>query len=170
MGVVVEQYDAVVIGAGLGGTIAGYQRNPGYRASRDRAAAALLRRVQEDFPALRGAVVKTIASTPLTNFRYTRNRQGAIYGSEQSVHGMYGGRLAIRSAVPDLFLAGAWTNPGGGQSAALISGRNAGLLAADALGGVLSANDSKGHEGEGSTHEKVNEGSTPECSLHFPGR
>ena len=79
-------------------------------------------------------VVKEIG-TPLTNRRYSRNPDGAIYGTDQTVDNMYTGRLDRRTPIENLFLTGAWTF-GGGQSAALLSGRATARTVLSHLGGT----------------------------------
>ena len=71
---------------------------------------------------MRAAVeVKEIA-TPLTNVRYTGNYRGAIYGWDQTVNNSGPQRMAHKTPLKNLFLAGAWTSPGGGYGAVIPSG------------------------------------------------
>lgn len=63
------------------------------------------------------------AATPLTNWRYTGNTHGAIYGFEQSMENAFMNRIDNRTPIPGLYLAGAWGNPGGGFAGALRSGQ-----------------------------------------------
>ncbi len=65
----------------------------------------------------------------MTNVRYSLNPSGAIYGFAQTVEQTVAGRLPARTPIENLFLAGAWTNPGGGMSAAMLSGVEAARLA-----------------------------------------
>lgn len=62
------------------------------------------------------------ASTPLTNWHYTGNTEGAIYGFEQSMDNAFINRIKNKTPVNGLFLAGSWGNPGGGYEGALRSG------------------------------------------------
>jgi prolycopene isomerase len=62
------------------------------------------------------------SATPLTNWRFTRNSEGAIYGFEQSMDNAYMNRINNRTPVKGLYLASAWGNPGGGYSGVLRSG------------------------------------------------
>jgi prolycopene isomerase len=64
-----------------------------------------------------------VAATPLTNWRFTRNTEGAIYGFEQSVDNAYIKRLEHRTPIKGLYLASAWCHPGGGFSGVLLSGQ-----------------------------------------------
>lgn len=107
---------------GTGGEIDNYQANAKYQEIKDAVAETLLARAEREVPGLRDAIVHREIATPLTNARYTLNRGGAIFGFEQSVENMYQGRLDEETPLPNVFLAGAWTQPGGGQSAVLLSG------------------------------------------------
>lgn len=107
---------------GTGGDLNNYQQNTTYQQLKTRVAHTLLARVERHVPGLGAAIRQQEIATPLTNAQFTLNRSGAIFGYEQSVAGMYMGRLTEQTPIPNLFLAGAWTVPGGGQSAVLISG------------------------------------------------
>jgi len=61
-------------------------------------------------------------ATPLTNVRYTGNYRGAIYGWDQTLANSNPRRLPHATPVGNLYLAGAWTQPGAGYSAVLSSG------------------------------------------------
>ncbi|MDD8027897.1 MAG: hypothetical protein PHI34_15465, partial [Acidobacteriota bacterium] len=56
------------------------------------------------------------------NVRYTGNYRGAIYGWDQTVDNSIPRRLANKTPIKNLYLAGAWTTPGGGYSAVISSG------------------------------------------------
>ena len=118
---------------GTAGELDGYRRNPAYRAAKEAAGRALIERVERLVPGLAGAVRVSEVATPLTNWRYSRNTHGSIYGSEQSVDNMYLGRLPATTPIPNLFLTGAWVM-GGGMSTALLSGRATARRAARHLG------------------------------------
>ena len=62
------------------------------------------------------------AAPPLTNWRYTSNTEGAIYGFEQSMGNSFMRRIDNRSPIKRLYLAGAWGNPGGGFAGVLRAG------------------------------------------------
>jgi prolycopene isomerase len=119
---------------GTGGDLEGYRRNPAYRAAKDEAGKALIDRVERLVPGVTGAVRVTEIATPLTNWRYSRNTHGAIYGSEQTVDNMYLGRLPAKTPMDNVFLAGAWVT-GGGMSTALMSGRATSRRVTRYLGG-----------------------------------
>ena len=62
------------------------------------------------------------AATPLTNWRYTGNTEGAIYGFEQSLDNTAENRIKNTTPIDGLYLASAWGFPGGGFEGALRSG------------------------------------------------
>lgn len=76
-------------------------------------------------PGLSDMIVMRDSATPLTNLRFTRNAFGSIYGYAPTVDNAFISRLPNRTAVPGLFLASAWGNPGGGYGGVIGGGRNA---------------------------------------------
>jgi len=73
-------------------------------------------------PGLREAIEVKEIGTPLTNVRYTKNYRGAIYGWDQTLDNSSPRRLPHKTPINNLYLSGAWTNPGGGYSAVIGSG------------------------------------------------
>ena len=63
------------------------------------------------------------AATPLTNWRFTCNTKGAVYGFEQSVENAYLKRIDHRTPIKGLYLASAWCIPGGGFAGVLLAGQ-----------------------------------------------
>lgn len=99
-------------------------RKDAYNQEKQRWADVLIRRAEEQvLPGLSSMIEVRDASTPLTNWRYTGNTQGAIYGFEQSMDNSYMNRIDNRTPVDGLYLASAWGNPGGGFTGALMSGQ-----------------------------------------------
>ena len=83
----------------------------------------LIKRVERDvIPGLSSMIEVKEAATPLTNWRYTGNTEGAIYGFEQSMDNAYMNRIENHTPIKGLYLAGAWGNPGGGYAGAFRSG------------------------------------------------
>lgn len=113
---------------GTGGDPADYHRLPRYLALKEQVADALVARADVEVPGLRDAIVHQEASTPLTNFHYTRNPRGAIEGYENSPANSGFGWLPQDTPVGNIFLAGAWTN-GGGMNPAMGSGISAAVRA-----------------------------------------
>lgn len=124
---------------GTGGDLSNYQENPEYHQIKEAVAETLLARAEEHLPGLRAAIRCKDIATPLTNARYTLNPSGSLFGFEQSVEGMYLLRLDDETPIPNLFLCGAWTNPGGGQSAAMLSGQDVVRHALKYLDGLAGA-------------------------------
>ena len=60
--------------------------------------------------------------SPLTNVRYTSHYRGAIYGFDQTLNNSGGTRLPNKTPIKNLYLAGAWSNPGHGYGGVLWSG------------------------------------------------
>ncbi len=113
---------------GTGGDLSGYHENPRYRQIKEQVADALVARAAAAVPGLADAIDHREASTPLTNFHYTRNPRGAIEGYENSPANSGLGWLPQETPIRNLFLAGAWTN-NGGQNPAIVSGAASARLA-----------------------------------------
>lgn len=85
----------------------------------------LIRRAEKMVvPELSSMIEVKEAATPLTNWRYTGNTEGAIYGFEQSMENAYMKRISNVTPIQGLYLASAWGNPGGGYSGVLRSGQS----------------------------------------------
>ena len=94
-----------------------------YRAEKARMADILIDQAEKILlPGLREAIEVKEAATPLTNMRYTANPRGAIYGWDQTLDNAGQGRFPQRTPLKNLYLAGAWTFPGGGYGACIPSG------------------------------------------------
>jgi all-trans-retinol 13,14-reductase len=94
-----------------------------YRVEKLRVADALIDQAEKVLlPGLRKAIEVRDAATPLTNVRYTANTRGAIYGWDQTLDNSGPTRFPQRTPVKNLYLAGAWTFPGGGYGACIPSG------------------------------------------------
>ncbi|MFX1504231.1 MAG: phytoene desaturase family protein, partial [Promethearchaeota archaeon] len=74
-------------------------------------------------PNIRDYIEVAVAATPLTYYRYSKNIEGAIYGTTQDVTNGPMLRLKSRGAIPGLYQVGAWTNFGGGFSTTIVGGR-----------------------------------------------
>jgi prolycopene isomerase len=98
-------------------------RKKGYYRDKHRWTKTLIRRAEEVLPGLSSMIEVEEAATPLTNARFTRNSEGAIYGFEQSVDNACIKRIENKTPIKGLYLASAWSNPGGGFSGVLIAGQ-----------------------------------------------
>ena len=102
-----------------------------YYEEKDRIVELMISFVEERaLPGLSDLIVMQEASTPLTNLRFTNNTQGAIYGYDQTIDNSgftrqekFGQRV---DQIPGLYLAGAWSYPGGGFEPVILSGMEAG--------------------------------------------
>jgi phytoene dehydrogenase-like protein len=98
-------------------------RKTAYRAEKERIADILIRRAEERLlPGLSKAIEVREIGTPLTNVRYTGNYRGSIYGWDQTLDNSGMRRMGHSTPIANLYLSGAWTRPGGGYSAVLMSG------------------------------------------------
>jgi len=94
-----------------------------YRKEKERLADVLIRRCEQKLlPGLAKAIEVREVATPLTNWRYTRNYRGAVYGWDQTLDNSGPSRMAPKTPIKNLYLAGAWTSPGGGYGAVIPSG------------------------------------------------
>ncbi len=141
---------------GTGGNLEKYSENPQYNELKEAAAEMILNRAEKIIPGLRASIKYKEIATPITNWRYSRNVGGAIYGTEQTVENMYSGRLQSKTPIENLFLTGAWTF-GGGMSAALMSGRETSRIVIGQMDGtdvVLMTAPSLGSEQAGVNSDK----------------
>jgi len=101
-------------------------RKDAYYKQKERIAKALIEEAEKwVIPGLSSMIEVMEAATPLTNINYTNNPEGAIYGYEQSLDNAYMTRVDHRTPFKGLYLASAWTKPGGGYQPCLQSGADA---------------------------------------------
>jgi all-trans-retinol 13,14-reductase len=94
-----------------------------YRAEKERIADILIKKVEKTvLPGLSEAIAVKEIGTPLTNVRYTLNYRGAIYGWDQTMNNTGASRVPHTTPVDNLYLAGAWSQPGHGYGAVVPSG------------------------------------------------
>jgi phytoene dehydrogenase-like protein len=105
-----------------------------YLLQREQVADVLLERAEEHLPDLRSYIEYKEIGTPQTVRTFTLNPRGSIFGWESSIEQSMLKRLPQQTPIPNLLLAGAWTSPGGGQSAVLISGNMAGNTILERMG------------------------------------
>ena len=98
-------------------------RKEAYYKEKDRWANILIQRAEKEvIPGLSSMIEVKEAATPLTNWRYTGNTEGAIYGFEQSMDNAFMNRIKNKTPIKGLYLASAWGNPGGGYAGVLHAG------------------------------------------------
>jgi len=94
-----------------------------YRQEKERMADIMIQRVEKTLlPGLSKSIEVKEIGTPLTNVRYTSNYRGAIYGLDQTMNNSGQTRLPHHTPVKNLYLSGAWTNPGHGYGGVIGSG------------------------------------------------
>jgi phytoene dehydrogenase-like protein len=94
-----------------------------YRVEKERIADILIDKVENTLlPGLRDAIEIKEIGTPLTNVRYTGNYRGGIYGWDQTLDNAMPNRLPQFTPIDNLYLAGAWTQPGHGYGGVIWSG------------------------------------------------
>ncbi|MDQ5986609.1 MAG: 4,4'-diapolycopene oxygenase [Syntrophus sp. SKADARSKE-3] len=97
-----------------------------YRREKERIADQLIAIVEKSvIPGLSKMIDMREAATPLTNRRFTGNKAGAIYGYDQTVNNAFMNRLENKTPISGLYLASAWSNPGGGYEGTLLGGKGA---------------------------------------------
>ena len=106
---------------GTGGDLTNYSQNPHYLKLKQDAGEKLLTRAEKHLPGLREAIKHMEVATPLTNYRYSLNPGGSIYGLEPATNA-YLEPLSEKTPILNLFMTGAWIH-GGGMCIALLSGQ-----------------------------------------------
>ncbi len=97
-----------------------------YRAEKERWADILIARAEKEIlPGLSSMIEVREAASPLTNWRFTRNPGGAIFGFDQTLNHAYIDRKDNRTPIKGLYLASAWGVPGGGFWGVLLTGQMA---------------------------------------------
>jgi len=100
----------------------GYEQ---YTALKEQVAQALIRRSEQFLPGLSEHIEVMEVGSPRTMEHYTSNPLGTIFGWDNTPDQSMLNRLPQETPIDNLYLAGAWTFPGGGQSAVLMSGLQA---------------------------------------------
>jgi len=103
-----------------------------YQKQKRRAADELLAQAEEFLPGLGEHVLVREVATPLTLESYTMQYRGIPYGWDYSV--VQSARFDKQTPIDGLYLAGAWTTPSHGVSAAQASGFQAARLILDREG------------------------------------
>jgi prolycopene isomerase len=82
----------------------------------------LIKKASTLIPNLEERIVVKVETTPKTIEQWTCNRWGAAYGWAQIPRqsGIY--RLSRTTPIPNLYLTGHWTSPGGGIAGVVASG------------------------------------------------
>jgi phytoene desaturase len=102
---------------------ASYGFSPAWdRKAKDELSRRLIQKASAFIPDLERRILVRIETTPKTIEEWTGNRWGAAYGWAQVPRqsGIY--RLPRNAPVPNLYLTGHWTSPGGGIAGVVASG------------------------------------------------
>jgi phytoene desaturase len=89
---------------------------------RDRYTELLIDQVESIIPDFRDGITFKEGATPLALERFSLNRQGAIYGWENTPDQSLSKRLSNATPIENLFLASAWSQPGPGTVACMQAG------------------------------------------------
>lgn len=99
-----------------------------YQAFKEETAWRLIQRAEADFlPGLTEHIEVIEVGSPQTMRGFTLSLDGSIFGWDSRPSQLLTNRLPQQTHIDNLLLAGAWTSPGGGQSAVMISGLLAGI-------------------------------------------
>ncbi|MDY6904171.1 MAG: NAD(P)/FAD-dependent oxidoreductase [Thermodesulfobacteriota bacterium] len=82
----------------------------------------MIRMAEDVIPGLSNVIEVKEIGTPLTMERYTLNHKGSFLGWAHTPEQTMLKRMKQKTPIKNLYLAGAWTFPGGGQSICLNSG------------------------------------------------
>jgi all-trans-retinol 13,14-reductase len=104
-----------------------------YLQQKDEITQILLERAEAHLPDLRSHLVVVESATPHTIRGFTLAPRGSIVGWDNTIEQSLTQRLPRQTAIENLLLAGAWTFPGGGQSAVMMSGV---MSASDVIDGL----------------------------------
>lgn len=106
-----------------------FARGPAYRELKLRFADILIDRVEKALAVdLRRHIEVQEVATPITYWRYTRNRRGSIMGATPSDRNIKNKLAGLRTPLQNLFLGGHWAVYGGGMPMAVQAAANASLL------------------------------------------
>ncbi|MDP8257452.1 MAG: FAD-dependent oxidoreductase [Candidatus Alcyoniella australis] len=103
-----------------------------YLEYRENVAQVLIARAEEYLPGLSEHIEVLEIGTPVTNELFSFNPAGTILGWANTVDQGTLRRLQQQTPIENLYLAGAYTFPGGGQSAVLSSGQTAASMILEA--------------------------------------
>jgi len=97
-------------------------RTEAYARIKEDLADRLIHAAEDVYPDMRRHIRVKEVATPVTLYRYTGNAHGAFLGYSYRAGRGFIGRPAPRTPVRGLYLAGAWTRPGGGIKGVAVSG------------------------------------------------
>jgi phytoene dehydrogenase-like protein len=83
--------------------------------------AYVMRRLGEILPGIEQHIVYKSSASAMTSYRFTGNWQGAMLGWEMSPGQLGANRPPITTPVENFYMAGHWTQPGGGVTPVIVS-------------------------------------------------
>ncbi len=92
-----------------------------YRKKKEEVAEVLISRLEKLLPGIEKIIEYKEIGTSLTIGHYTFNTEGTPYGYAQTLGQTARKRLPVKSVIPGLYFASAWSSPGGGFSGAILS-------------------------------------------------
>jgi phytoene dehydrogenase-like protein len=96
-----------------------------YNKEKERIAKILIKRVEEKIiPGLSSKIQVMEAATPLTNMRYTKNPEGAIYGYPSSIDNAFMNRVRNTTPIEGLYLSSGWGSYSGSYTGGIMNGRD----------------------------------------------
>ncbi len=93
-----------------------------YDALKEEMAEIIIKRAEKILPGLSSHIEVMEIGSPRTMEHYTLNPAGSILGWDNTPDQTMMNRLPQETPIDNLYLAGAWTFPSGGQSAVMLSG------------------------------------------------
>lgn len=96
-----------------------------YKAKKASVTETLLARLENEYPGINSIIDYTELGTPKTIQRYIKTPEGTAYGFAQTPGQAMANRIGQKGILRGLYYASAWTIPGGGFTAAIVSGYGA---------------------------------------------
>lgn len=98
-----------------------YEGVADWTAHKARIEAFLLDQLESRIPGVSKHIVVKTSATARTSWRFTLNHRGAMLGWEMSPEQLGTGRPDVTAGIPNLYLTGHWTRPGGGITPVIVS-------------------------------------------------
>lgn len=99
-----------------------WEDHEAYKEAKGQYAELFIQRAEEVLPSLSEHIEIMEVAAPQTTWAYTGNPNGSFVGFDTPPEQAILNRLPQETPIDNLYLAGAWTFPGGGQATVLLSG------------------------------------------------
>lgn len=93
-----------------------------YYIKKEKLSNVLINKAEKIIPGLSGFIKILEVATPITMEKYTGNYKGAVYGWDQDITQSGIKRFRQKTKIKNLYLASAWTYPGGGIAGVSFAG------------------------------------------------